>query len=201
VNSTVIPYPLVTNLLIEQLSFDVEVDCAGLYPTATASGAVSTLPSILLNAQQTLMQGDGFGFEAIGVNNSVAFEAHGAPVTISIAQYGFPINVEITPLPISLSMTGNPKSSNLVDTKHLRFATFLFADTIGGTITQDNLTFPIALNRFDSANPGDPPVPQTGSFEISVLGGWDDFKKSSFTINHTEPFGMKLTGIFYKVDA
>jgi hypothetical protein len=201
VNSTVIPYPLVTNLLIEQLSFDVEVDCAGLYPTATASGAVSTLPSILLNAQQTLMQGDGFGFETIGVNNAVAFKAHGSPVTVSVAQYGFPINVEITPLPISLSMTGNPKSSNLIDPSHMRSATFLFADIVGGTITQDNLTFPIAINRFDAANPGEPPVPKTGSFQISVLNAWDDFNKSCFTINHTEPFGMKLTGIFYVVDA
>lgn len=199
---TVSIYALQTVLMIEQLSFDAEMDCTGFYPTPVASGAVSTITGVpRFNGQRVLMQGDGFGFETVGVNDSVDFLAHGEVTPVSIAQYGFPINVEITPLPISLSMTGNPKSSNLIDTKHLRYATFLFADTIGGTITQDNLTFPIAINRLDQATPGVPPVPQTGSFEIAVLGGWDDFKKSSFTINHTEPFGMKLTGIFYKVDA
>jgi hypothetical protein len=201
-SSNVISSPLVTNLLIEQLSFDSYVDCAGLYPNALASGITSVISGqTRFNGQDILMQGDGFGFETIGVDGNVNFEAHGVATPITVAQFGFPINVEITPLPISLSMTGNPKSSNLIDTKHLRFATFLFADTIGGTITQDNLTFPIQLQTLNQIIPGLPPVPQTGSFEISVFGGWDDFKKSSFTINHTAPFGMRLTGIFYKVDA
>lgn len=201
-SATIGVYPLQTLLFIEQLSFDSEMDCAGFYPTATTSGATSAITGQpRFNGQEVLMQGDGFGFETVGVNDTINFEAHGVAREVVDAQYGFPINVEITPLPISLSMTGNPKSSNLVDTKHLRFATFLFADTIGGTITQDNLTFPIAMQALKQANPGEPPVPLTGSFEISVFGAWDDFKKSSFTINHTEPFGMKLTGIFYKVDA
>lgn len=202
-SSTITPFPLGIYIFIEQLSFDAEMDCCIDYPSATAIGPVTSLPTPFpyLNGQIVLMQGDGFGFETTGVNGVVNFEAHGQPVSVSTAQFGFPIDVEITPMPISLSMTGNPKSSNLIDTKHLRFATFLFADTIGGTITQDNLTFPIAMQTVIQANPGSPPVPQTGSFEISIFGGWDDFKESSFTINHREPFGMKLTGIFYKVDA
>lgn len=201
-SSTVTAFPLVTTLLIEQLSFDSYVDCAGLYPTPLASGVTSVISGQpRFNGQDILMQGDGYGFETIGVDGNVNFEAHGVNTPISVAQYGFPINVEITPLPISLSMTGNPKSSNLLDTKHLRFATFLFAKTIGGTITQDNLTFPIKMQTLNQINPGAPPVPVTGSFEISIFGGWNDFKKSSFTIKHTEPFGMMLTGIFYKVDA
>lgn len=200
VNITV--YELQTLLLIEQLSFDTFVDCAGIYPTPSISGATSAIATdSRFNGQDILMQGDGFGFEDVVANETVDFEAHGVATEVSIAQYGFPINVEITPLPISLSMTGNPKSSNLVDTKHMRVATFTFADIIGGSITQDNLTFPIAISPLLEANPGEPPIPQTGKFDISVLGGWDDFRKSSFTINHTEPFGMKLTGIFYKIDA
>jgi hypothetical protein len=200
--ASVTSFPLQTFLLIEQLSFDSEMDCAGFWPTATASGSVSSITGQdRFNTQEVFMQGDGFGFNTIGVGGAINFEAHGSPVSITEAQYGFPIDVEMVPLPISLSMTGNPKSSNLIDTKHLRFATFLFADTIGGTITQDGLTFPIAMQNLNQINPGEPPVPQTGSFQISVLGGWEDFNKSSFTINHREPFGMKLTGIFYKVDA
>lgn len=200
--ATMTVYQLQTYLLIEQLSFDSYVDCAGIYPYLTATGPISSIATdSRFNGQDILMQGDGFGFETIVNSQTVNFIAHGVATQVSTAQYGFPINVEITPLPISLSMTGNPKSSNLVDSKHLRFATFTFADIIGGTITQDNLTFPIAISPLLQANPGEPPIPQTGKFEISVYGGWDDFTKSSFTINHTEPFGMKLTGIFYKVDA
>jgi hypothetical protein len=201
-SATVTPLPLQTYLMIEQLSFDAQMDCTGFYPTPIVSGPTSVIAGQgRFDAQRVLMQGDGFGFETVGVGGNINFVAHGVATDVSEAQYGFPINVEITPLPISLSMTGNPKSSNLIDTKHLRFATFLFADTIGGTITQDNLTFPIQLQTLNQIQPGLPPTPVTGSFEISVFGGWDDFKKSSFTINHTEPFGMKLTGIFYKVDA
>jgi len=196
-------FPLEKRLMIEQLTFDSEVDCAGFYPTPTESAPTSTITvnNNRFNAQHVLMQGDGFGFETVGINNTINFEAHGEPVQVFRAQYGFPISVEITPMPISLSMSGNPKSSNLVDTKHIRFATFLFADIIGGTITQDNRTYPIAINRLQDIIPGLPPKPKTGRFEISVFGAWDDFDKSSFTINHTEPFGMKLTGIFYKIDA
>lgn len=201
-SATVTIYELQTSLLIEQLSFEAEMDCTGFYPTPLASGAVSSIAGLpRFNGQNILMQGDGFGFETVGVNSTVNFVAHGVATPVSIAQFGFPIHVEITPLPISLSMTGNPKSSNLIDTKHLRFATFLFADTVGGSITQDNLSFPIVLTTLNQVIPGLPPEPRTGAFEISVFGGWDDFKKSSFTIHHTEPFGMKLTGIFYKVDA
>lgn len=200
--ATITVYPLQTLLFIEQLSFDVEMDCAKVYPTPVASGATSSIAgNALYNGQEVFMQGDGFGFQTTGVNDTINFEAHGVATPVTIAQYGFPIDVEITPLPISLSTTGNPKSSNLIDTKHLRFASFLFADTIGGTITQDNRTYPIAIQTLQQIQPGLPPVPQTGQFEISVFGGWDDFNKSSFTINHREPFGMKLTGIFYKVDA
>lgn len=200
--ATVTPIPLQTVLLIEQLSFDAQMDCSGFYPTPLTSGPVSTISGQpRFDGQEVLMQGDGYGFNTIGVNGNINFVAHGVPTDVSEAQFGFPISVEITPLPISLSMTGNPKSSNLIDTKHLRFVSFLFADTIGGTITQDNLTYPIAMQNLKQVNPGSPPVPQTGAFEISCFGGWDDFSKSSFTINHREPFGMKLTGIFYKVDA
>lgn len=194
----VIIYNLTTKFYIEQLSFDSYMDCAGLYdstPVSTISGQTR------FNGQTILMNGDGFGFEDDVVGGNVQFVAHGVATNVSEAQYGFPINVEITPLPLSIAMSGNAKSSNLLDTKHLRFATFLFADTIGGTITQDGNVVPIAMNNLQQANPGDPPVPVTGSFEMSILGGWNDFTYNSFTINHREPYDMKLTGIFYKVDA
>lgn len=195
--ATVIAYPLTTKLYLEQLSFDAKVDCAGFYsgtPVSSISGQTR------FNAQTIKMQGDGFGFEDTVVGGAVDFNAHGSAVPVSEAQYGFPINYEVTPLPLSIPIGGNPRTSNLVDAKHMRFATFLFADTIGGTITQGNTVIPIAMKNLINNPPGTPPVPTTGRFEISVFGGWDDFDYPSFTINHSEPFDIKLTGIFYKVD-
>jgi hypothetical protein len=201
VGASVIPYPLQTKLLIEQLSFDVFMDCCGLYPAQPGDAPTSTITGqTRFNAQNILMQGDGFGYEDDVVNGEVVFEAHGVETEVSEAQYGFPINVEITPLPLSIAMA-NPKSSNLIDTKHIRFVTFLFADTVGGTITTGNRITPITLKTLNQTIPGEAPIPATGSFEMSIFGGWNDFTYNSFTINHREPFDMKLTGIFYKVDA
>lgn len=197
-------YELQTTLMIEQLSFDAQMDCIGLYPTPTTPVPPPQVTSIAanprFNAQEIYMQGDGFGFVDEVVDETLDFEAHGEFVPVSEAQYGFPINVEIIPMPLSISLTGNPKSSNLTDTKHLRFVTFVFADTVGGFIDQGNRQFPIVLTKLNQVIPGDPPTPRTGSFEISSMAGWDDFNYNSFTIFHSEPFGMKLTGIFYKLD-
>lgn len=203
-SAQITPYELQTTLMIEQLSFDAEMDCIGLYPTPTTPVPVPQVISIAaeprFNAQEIYMQGDGFGFSDEVVDETLDFEAHGEPVPVYEAQYGFPINVEIIPMPLSISLTGNPKSSNLTDTKHIRFVTFVFADTVGGFIDQGNRQFPIVLTKLNQVIPGDPPTPRTGSFEISSMAGWDDFNYNSFTIFHSEPFGMKLTGIFYKLD-
>lgn len=197
-SATATAYPLQTQLMIEQLDFDAMMDCTGYY-----SGAPTSLISAQtrFNGQEVLMQGDGYGFNDWVENGRIYFEAHGMLREVSDAQFGFPIQVEIQPLPLSIAMSGNAKSSNLVDTKHLRFATFLFADTIGGTISDGNNTVTIAMKTLLENQPGSPPVPTTGSFEMSLFGGWNDFNYNAFTINHREPFGMKLTGIFYKVDA
>lgn len=199
--ASVIPYPLQTKLLIEQLSFDAKVDCAGIYPTQPGQPSVSTISGqTRFNAQDIMMQGDGFGFEETVVNGDVTFEQHGELREVSEAQYGFPIDVDIIPMPLSISMTGNPKNSNLIETKHIRFVTFLFADTVGGSIITNTRNTPIAMNTLINNQPGDPPTPTTGSFEISLFGGWNDFTYNSFRINHRAPFDIKLTGIFYKVD-
>jgi len=194
--ATVTAYPLVTNLFIEQLDFDAMMDCVGYYDGAATDVITG---QTRFNGQEVLMQGDGFGFNDLVENGNIFFEAHGELREISEAQYGFPIDVEIKPLPLSIS-GGSPKSSNLIDTKHIRFATFLFADTIGGTITDGTNVTPIAMETLTQVPFGSPPVPVTGSFEMALFGGWDDFNNNAFTIHHREPFGMKLTGIFYKVE-
>lgn len=190
VNSNLVKWPLATVFTLEELSQDVHLDCAVAYDS-TPTSTITT--GALFNAQDVKMVGDGFGFEAVGVNNTVSFEAHGEAVLVSEAFIGFPINTIMEPMPIAL-----PKGENTSLTKptHIRSVRFMFNNTIGGTVNG----IPIALNRFDQTNIGDPPVPANGIFELNIMKGWDDFNNPSFTIEHNEPFNIELIGVFYSVE-
>jgi hypothetical protein len=191
-SSDVVPWPLATVFTLEELTQKTYLDCA-LYYNASASPTSTFNTGELFNAQQVNMVGDGFGYSTIAVGNSVTFEAHGSPVNVSMAYIGFPINTIMEPMPIAL-----PEGSvnSLTKPTHIRSVRFMFNNTIGGTING----VPIALNQFDQANIGDPPFPSNGIFEMSIMSGWDDFNKPSFTIEHSDPFNIELIGIFYSVE-
>ena len=192
-NSTAHSYPLVSNFLIEELDFDSYVDCAVKY-SGTAIGNVSGVPRF--DGQETVSNGDGYGFSSVGYGGNVYYDSHGASSTVSIVQTGYPINVAIQPLPLSISMGSNIATSNVVEPKHVRNATFMFNNTIGGEINGK----PIALTTFSQVDFGVPPTSRNGIYSYSVMKGWNDFKTTSFNITHSEPFDIKLIGIFYKVE-
>jgi hypothetical protein len=189
-DSDVITWPLSTIFTLEELTQKTRLDCAVQYNGA-ATDTVTT--GLLFNAQAVKMVGDGFGFDAVGFNNEVVFEAHGSTVEVTEAYIGFPINMIIEPMPLTLP-AGN--QNTLTKPKHIRSVRFMFNNTIGGIING----VPIALLPFDEANIGLPPFPARGIFEMSIMGGWDDFNVPSFTILHDEPFNIELLGIFYSVD-
>jgi hypothetical protein len=191
--ASVIPFKLATFFSIEELSFEMKVDFATTYDGAPEN----TFTDLdYYNAQVVKINGDGYGFVYTGINDTVKTIAHGELTDVSVAQIGFPINVEIEPLPLSIFGT-SPKTSNLMTPTHIRSATFMFSDTIGGEING----IPIALQNFDEVQIGAPPEPTNGIFEMSLMGGWDDYKNIGISITHSEPFDIKLIGIFYKVEA
>jgi hypothetical protein len=193
--SNVVSWPLTTIFTLEELTQDVYLDCAVQYPPRLGSGsATDTITTgALFNAQSVKMTGDGFGFDAIGVSNQVVFESHGETVDVAEAFIGFPINMIIEPMPL----TPPPGPQNtLTRPKHIRSVRFMFNNTIGGTING----VPIALNTFDEANIGEPPIPSRGVFELSIMKGWNDFNNPTFTIEHNEPFNIELIGVFYSLD-
>lgn len=195
-SSTVDSWTLKTFYTIEELSFDSKVDCALNYdgtPTSTFSSSV-------YNAQLVKINGDGYGFEYTGIDSEVQTIAHGEAVDVSVANIGFPINVNIEPLPLSI-FGSSPKTSNLMTPTHIRSITFMFADTIGGEIVTEDSSVPIAMQRFNEVPFGSPPEPVNGIFEYGLLAGWDDYQNIGFHITHSEPFDIKLIGIFYKVEA
>ena len=191
-NNNVITAPLVTQFFIEELSFASKVDCANFYTNLGSS----TLPNCTnFTAQYVKIQGDGYGFDAIGSGGVVNVEAHGVATVVNNVQVGFPINLDIEPLPLSI-FQGSTKQSNLLTPKHIRDVQFMFADTIGGEVNG----IPITMQKFDEVPIGSPPLPVNGIFDFALMHGWDDFKEIGIHITHSEPFDFKLIGIFYKVD-
>lgn len=193
VGTSVTPWELATSFFIEELSFDAKVDCANLY-TGAPSSVFTGLPRF--NSQTVKINGDGYGFEYIGIDDEIQTIAHGQSVPVSVAQMGFPINVTIEPLPLSI-FQGSTKQSNLMTPTHIRDVTLMMSDTIGGLVNG----VPIALNNFDEVPIGSPPVPTNGIFEYGIMAGWDDYKNIGLVITHSEPFDIKLIGLFYKVEA
>jgi hypothetical protein len=190
-SSDVIAWPLEIIFTLEELTQDTYLDCAIYFDNASPISTIQT--GNLFNAQDVKMVGDGFGFEATGFGNDVVFEAHGQLTPVSQGYIGFPINTIIEPMPIA-SPPGN--QNTLTKPKHVRTARFMFNNTIGGTING----VPIALNKFDTIQPGEPPFPGRGFVELGIMNGWDDFNSPNVIIEHSDPFDIQLLGIFYDVD-
>lgn len=191
-NSNIEVWDVVTKFYLEKLNFNIFTDCAVKYDD-TATDTITSVPRF--NAQSVQINGDGFGFSAEGNGDEVAIEAHGDAVEVSVYQAGFPIPVTIEPMP--LSITGQSvKKTNLMFPKHIREVTFLFNDRIGGTING----VPISTDHFNMTVLGNPPEPSNMPFRLSIMRGWDDFKTNQFTIEHSEPFNLRLIGLFYKVE-
>jgi hypothetical protein len=192
-NSNVIGWPLTTIYTLEELTQDTYLDCAIFYDGTP----VSTIPTgVLFNAQSVKMVGDGFGFDAIGIDNQVIFEAHGVVTTVSEAYIGFPINTVMQPMPLTIATGNNAKTTSLTKPKHIREVRFMFNDTIGGEING----VPIAISPFNQVPVGEPPIPANGIVLVSPMGGWDDFNNPTYTITHSDPFNIELLGVFYSVD-
>lgn len=192
-NSHVVPWPLQSFFTLEELTQDTRLDCA-VYFNGSPTNSIST--GTLFNAQSVKMVGDGYGFEANGFGNAVSFKAHGQSVNVSTGYIGYPIKLIIEPMPLTSPSNYNSAESVLVRPKHVRFIKFMFNNTIGGYING----VPIALNRFNMANIGQPPLPSKGIFEMGNFDAWDDFNDPVFSLTHDDPFDIQLLGVFYGVD-
>ncbi len=192
-NETVPPFTYSTKYFIEELSFNVFTDCSHVYSGAPTN-SIAGLPRF--NGKTVVMQGDGYGFEDAVTNSTVEFIAHGNPTNVSDAFIGLPINMVIQTLPNAPPGAVGPKGTSLVYPQHIRNATFMFNNTIGGEIDGQ----PITLLTLEQYNPLGPPVPQTGIFSKSLMKGWNEFLREPITITHSDPFDIRLIGVYYKIE-
>jgi hypothetical protein len=194
VNSNVVPYTLTTKLILEELSYDVFTDCT---IKQEGSGLTNLTGLDIFDGQLITVKADGRRFDSNPVIGGVeAVTAMGVSTPVDSAETGFKINYEFWPMPISVSLGANINTSNLAQPKHIRYVNAIFTDTIGGKINNQN----IALSNISNFS-FDPPVGQTGIFQVSVMSGWNqDFSIPAFKITHDEPFPFTLIGLFYGVD-
>lgn len=187
------PWPLRTEFVLERMDQEMKLDSYTEYHgTPVSSLNVGTH----LNAQELSCWGDGYEFKGQVYANTFRFIEHGQERLISNAYVGFKITSIIEPLPVSLPGAAGYKQTSLVFPTHIRVAIFTFVDTIGGTINGT----PLQMKDFIENAPGYPPSPQTGAFQMSIMGGWNEFKSSSIHFEHDSPYDFKLTGIFYRVE-
>jgi hypothetical protein len=192
-NELVPPFTYSTKYFIEEISFDIFTDCSYVY-SGVATNSIAGLPRF--NGKTVVMNGDGYGFTDAVTNSTVEFIAHGQPIDVTEASIGLPIELEIELMPNSIPSSTGAKGSKLVDAAHIRNATFMFTNTIGGYIDSQ----PIALKTLSQQNPILPPTPSTGIFKKSFMRGWLDFTSEPITITHSDPFDIRLIGVYYKVE-
>ncbi len=185
---------LTTKFFIEELSFDSKVDCATFFngaPRDSFSGESR------FTGQNVSILGDGYAFTDQVYNGVVEVQAHGQDVNVSVGQFGFPIHMVIEPLQVATPGATGAKSSTLVFPQHIRVASYVFVDTVGGFINGQ----PITLNNISQIAPNTPPVPRTGVMQTTLMKGWNEPLDSGITIEHSDPYDIKLTGIFYKIES
>lgn len=139
---------------------------------------------------------DGYSYKGQVYNGNLPTVANGIPTILTSAEIGFGIPVTIEPLPLSIAMGQNIKTTNLVEPKHVRSVEFMFDSTIGGTVNGQD----IELTSFDQVMIGQPPEERSGLYKFNTMRGWDDFKVQTITIEHDEPYPFRLLGLFYKVE-
>ena len=186
---------LVWKYFVEEFSDQVYLDCATRINLNATTNHIVGLERF--NGQQVKATGDGFGFSGTVENGRFDFVSNGQEFFVSDLAVGFPIQTRIETLPVSLATTQNVNSSNITTPKHAVTTRLTFVDTIGGAVNGT----PIAINKLMQTNLGSPPAPQTGLFELAPMRGWDAFNTPTLTIEHSDPFDMQLTGIFYTMDS
>lgn len=187
------PWPLKTEFVLEKMHQDIKIDG---YVEYSGTPASSMSVGSHLNAQELTCWADGYEFSGQVWGGTFRLEAHGQERFASLIRAGFKITSSIEPLPVSIPGAAGYKQSSIVFPTHIRAAILTFVDTIGGTVNGT----PIQIKTLVENAPGNPPQPQSGSFKLSIMGGWDEFKGSSIRFEHDSPYDFKLTGIFYQVE-
>lgn len=192
VSSTVIPYTLTQILNLEELSYNVNTDCA-----IRQSGSLTQATGLsIFNGQAITLKADGRVWDQNPVLAGIEqITILGESATVSSVEAGYPIKYRVVPMPISIPLNGDIQSGNLAQAKHIRTANIMFTNTVGGKVNTQN----IALKSLTDT-PFSAPTGQTGIMQIGLMQGWNQFNSPALVITQEDPYDFNLIGIFYMLE-
>lgn len=183
VNSTVIPWPLVDQLALEEVDFTVKTDSSVSQTLSPASTTVTGLSH--LNGQVVQIMADSFRIpDQIVFNGQITL-----PQAASSVQVGLKYQSKLVPLPPALPLV----PGILVKPRHIRDLYISYYQTVGATIQGFN----IPVQQMQQVVLGAPVVPQTGTFDYTLMSGWEGAEPTDIEIVQDGPLPMTILYLSY----
>jgi len=176
------------NYIIEIMDDNYRQDSSQVL-TLPESGIISGLTDFIGYKVGVYYAGQDFGTYV--VDNAGQITVNNPPQLLGqVATVGMYYNCNITPMYI---FAGNPGSNYFKDISRI-FVDYI--NTVNFQIGGVQVPYLFYTNQ---NNVGLTLVPQTGTAEVNLTLGWDQFQ--TFTISQYGPFDLQITGIAYEVDA
>ena len=183
VNSTVIRWPLVDQLALEEVDFTVKTDSSKTVLNSPASATVSGLSH--LNGQVVQIVADDFVIpDQIVFNGQITL-----PQAASTIKVGLKFESKLVPLPPALPLV----PGMLYKPRHIRNLYINYYKTVGSTIQ----SFGIPVQQMQQIVLNAPVVPQTGVFEYTPMEGWDGATPVDIEIVQSAPLPMTILALSY----
>jgi hypothetical protein len=183
VNSTVIPWPIVSQLALEEVDFTVKTDSSTSQTLSPASTTVTGLDH--LNGQVVQIMADSFRIpDQIVFNGQITL-----PQAASSVQVGLKYESKLVPLPPALPLV----PGMLYKPRHIRDMYISYYETVGATIQGFN----IPVQQMQQVVLGAPVVPQTGTFDYTLMEGWDGATPPDIEIVQDGPLPMTILALSY----
>jgi hypothetical protein len=183
VNSNVVYWPLMPSIWIEEANFDYYTDASKRFTYANPAAVITGLD--YLNGQVVQVVGDGYVLaNEVVVGGQITIEQASSVVTV-----GLGYTSTLTPLPPVIP--GVP--GMLYRPKHIRNIYISYYETIGATVQG----FGMPVIEMQQVIIGQLPVPQTGTFEYTLMSGWEGAGANSIVISQSAPLPMTILSLSY----
>lgn len=183
VNSNVVPYTVTLKLALEEVDFSQKIDCL---KTQTFDPATTTITGLShLEGQVVQIVADGFVIpEQVVVDGQITLSVEAEEVSV-----GLKYITKLTPLPPSLPQVPGA----LFKPRHVRNLYISYHDSVGFEIQG----FGVPTQRVNEFAFGEPVVPATGTYEYTLMEGWDGVDGHSIEVTQPNPLPMTILALSY----
>ncbi len=183
VNSTVIPWLITAKLALEEVDFTVKTDDSLTIINSPASATVSGLSH--LNGQVVQIVADDFVIpDQIVFNGQITL-----PQAATTIKVGLKFTSKLVPLPPALPLV----PGMLWKKRHIRDLYVSYYLSVGMTIQ----SYGVPIQQMQQIVLNAPVVPQTGTFEVTLMEGWDGVDPPDIEIVQSNPLPMTILALSY----